>query len=133
MAEFGRFYGSILAHTGSEVFLIGDLKQPAEFERYGLETPAERNVLQQPYIKLVQRAGFQLEGERWWIDQEGEKLAQILVDSFLIFRNGSVSERLWRLVKAQSTVKDDGRLDASWLAHMPPGIWDIVRDSVLRC
>jgi hypothetical protein len=60
--------------------------------------------------------------------------------SSLVERNGSVSERLWRLVVhrgATDDVADDTPLpevvDANWLGDMPMPIWAIVRDTVLRC
>jgi hypothetical protein len=54
----------------------------------------------------------------------------------VIQRTGSVSERLWRLATGQS---DDSDIDppdviqARWLGELPPAIWQIVRDTVLRC
>lgn len=133
MAEVGRLVGAIIALTGDDIYLVGDCKEPCDFQRYGLEGPAERNVLAQPYIKLQRRGSFQLEGPRLHIDLEGEALPQLLVDSFLIFRNGSVSERLWRLCLQYSPEPVDGIVDADWLRHVPRGIWEIVRDTVLRC
>ncbi|MGH8582397.1 MAG: precorrin-3B C(17)-methyltransferase, partial [Gammaproteobacteria bacterium] len=55
---------------------------------------------------------------------------------FLIERNGSVSDRLWRLVTGvdeEDEAPEAEELDAQWLVQVPDRIWEIVRDSVLRC
>jgi hypothetical protein len=55
----------------------------------------------------------------------------------VIERNGSVSERLWRLVLAggDPDAEDEPRerIDARWLGEMPSPIWRMIRDTVLRC
>jgi hypothetical protein len=58
----------------------------------------------------------------------------------IIARNGSVSDRLWRLVlggdgdgDAYGDGDGGGVVDAGWLGEMPARVWGIVRDSVLRC
>jgi hypothetical protein len=133
MAQVGRLVGAIIAVSGDAIYLVGDCKEPCDFHRYGLEFPPERNVFAQPYVRLQARGDFQLEGPSLHIDLEGEKLPQLLVDSFLIFRNGSVSERLWRLCLQYCQEPVDGVIEADWLRHVPRGIWEIVRDTVLRC
>jgi hypothetical protein len=133
MAQVGRLVGAIIAVTADDIYLVGDCKEPCDFSRYGLSEPPERNVLARPYIKLQRRGDFQIEGLKLDIQLEGEALPQLLVDFFLIFRNGSVSERLWRLCLQYSPEPVDGVVDANWLKHVPRGIWEIVRDSVLRC
>jgi hypothetical protein len=87
------------------------------------------------------------------IDLEGEPLVRLLADRLVIARTGSVSERLWRLVIGESdddTGDDAGDaagdpaseraggsrsdvIPARWLGELPPAIWQIVRDTVLRC
>lgn len=133
MAQVGRLVGAIIAVTADDIYLVGDCKEPCDFSRYGLAEPPERNVLAQPYMKLQRRGDFQIEGLKLDIQLEGEALPQLLVDFFLIFRNGSVSERLWRLCLQYSPEPVDGVVDANWLRQVPRGIWEIVRDSVLRC
>ena len=69
-------------------------------------------------------------------ETEGEALAKLLVDAFVIPRTGSVSERLWRLVIGESDERDapvPAVISARWLAETPPHIWALVRDTVLRC
>jgi hypothetical protein len=133
MAQVGRLVGAIIAVTGDDIYLVGDTKEPCDFQRFGLENPPERNVLAQPYIKVQARGPFAIEGLRLEIDLEGEALPQLLVDTFLIFRNGSVSERLWRLCLQYCPEPVNAVVPAHWLRHVPRGIWDMVRDSVLRC
>jgi hypothetical protein len=71
------------------------------------------------------------------MDLESEELASTLAHRFVIERNGSVSERLWRLVlhRGDTDAEDEpeGVVDARWLGEMPAPIWQVIRDSVLRC
>lgn len=133
MAQVGRLVGAIIAVSGEDIYLVGDCKEPCDFNRYGLENPLDRNVLLQPYIKMQKRGAFQIEGPTLRIGLEGEALPQLLVDTFLIFRNGSVSERIWRLCLQYCPEPVNGVIDADWVRHVPRGIWEIVRASVLRC
>ena len=134
MAHIGRLAGAILVSTEGRHYLIGDCKVPCDFEAEGFMPPvADRNVLEQPYVAIEALRPVVFRDAVCLSQIEGERLAQRLVDSFLIFRNGSVSERLWRLVLAQSKKDAEGYYDVNWLMMMPHGIWDIVRDQVLRC
>jgi hypothetical protein len=70
------------------------------------------------------------------VDVEGEALARLLVDRFVIERNGSVSDRLWRLVTdptRENRAVLDGSIDARWLGEIPTEIWHMVRETVLKC
>jgi len=64
------------------------------------------------------------------MESEGEELAQLLARRFIIQRNNSVSNRLWNVVTCDS---DEGAVDARWLEQMPDEVWNVVRDSVLKC
>ncbi|MGH2652490.1 MAG: precorrin-3B C(17)-methyltransferase, partial [Actinomycetota bacterium] len=60
----------------------------------------------------------------------------LLARRFLIERNGSVSDRLWRLVigaDEEGEGPEEDEIDAQWLAEVPNRVWEIVRDTVLRC
>ena len=70
------------------------------------------------------------------LEVEGDALPRLLADAFVIPRTGSVSERLWRLVTGESDESDAPPPDViftRWLGELPPAIWHIVRDTVLRC
>ncbi len=133
MAYVKRLKGCMIAVTEGKFYMIGDIKEPCAFEAYGLRTPAERNVLEQPYILLEALGPVNLEGPRLLTSVEGEALAQRLVDIFMIMRNGSISERLWRMILSYAKEVEPQAYDILWLTSMPAGIWDIVRDQVLRC
>ena len=60
-------------------------------------------------------------------------LARRLTDFLVIKRNGSVSERLWRLVIQPEVNEGKPEIDARWLGELPPAIWQIVQDRVLKC
>lgn len=133
MARIGRLAGAILAETKGEYFLIGNLKEPCDFARAGFEPPGEIDALKTPYRRLTSRGDAndpRLTGQCLLMELEGEELAQRLAACFVIQRNGSISERLWRLVTQGS---DQPVIQARWLAEMPSAIWQIVQDAVLRC
>jgi len=135
MARVGRLAGAILAETGGEFFLIGNTKEPCDFHAAGFEPPGEIDALKHRYIRLVPRGPIELAEPYLVFELEGERLAALLGEQLLIERNGSVSERLWRLVMDPEGQDDprQGEVDARWLAEIPAPIWRIVRDTVLRC
>ncbi len=134
MAKIGRLAGAILAETAGRFYLVGDCKVPCDFEAEGfMPPPADRSVLTAPYIVLEALGPYTFREPCLSSQLEGEPLAQRLVDSFLIFRNGSVSERLWRYVISQSKKDEAGAYKVDWLMEIPHGVWEMVRDQILRC
>ena len=65
------------------------------------------------------------------METQGEQLAELLFKRFVILRNHSVSDRLWRVVTSEKT--QDNKVNARWLEQMPDEVWEIVRESVLKC
>jgi hypothetical protein len=128
--------GAILAETRGECFLVGNLKEPCDFEKQGFEKPAEMDAVKHPYVRLTTKRELSLFGPFLLVDCEGESLARLLAERFVIERNGSISERLWRLVTDPSGEEEplpkEG-LSCQWLVEVPKEIWQVVRDSVLRC
>ena len=136
MARVGRLAGAILAETGGRFFLIGNTKEPCDFEAAGFEPPKAIDALKRPYIPLSARRTVEISPPCLTLDLEGEQLAATLAERLLIERNGSVSERLWRLLMdpdGQDELPLDQPVDVRWLGEMPAPIWNIVRDTVLRC
>lgn len=136
MARVGRLAGAILAETGGEFFLVGNTKEPCDFEAAGFESPGEIDVLERRYIRLAARREVELAAPYLTLDLEGEALAALLAERLLIERNASVSDRLWRLLidpSGQEELPEDEAVDARWLTEIPAHIWGIVRDTVLRC
>jgi hypothetical protein len=136
MARVGRLAGAILAETGGEFFLVGNTKEPCDFEAAGFESPGEIDALERRYIRLAPRRAIELAAPYLRLDLEGEALAALLAERLLIERNASVSDRLWQLLmdpSGQEEVPEDEAVDARWLAEIPAPIWGIVRDTVLRC
>lgn len=135
MARVGRLAGAILAETGGDYFLIGNLKEPCDFAAVGFETPKEVDAMKQAYIRLTVKHEALIACPYLIIDFEGEALARLLGERLLIERNGSVSERLWRLIMDPGGREEVSELptNAHWLAEVPAEIWQIVRDAVLRC
>jgi hypothetical protein len=129
MARIGRMAGAIVAQTGGVYYLVGDTKEPCDFTAHGfVAPPAERSPVQQPWVRLQVRGEPRLQAALH-MDVEGEALPEMLAHRFLIRRNGSVSERLWNVV----TEHHDTAAPVTWLHAMPAPVWDIVRDTVLRC
>jgi hypothetical protein len=135
MARVSRMAGAILAETRGEFFLIGNIKEPCNFEKQGFEKP-RGDAMNCPYVRLTAKHELLIAAPFLVVDFEGESLARVLAERFLIERNGSVSERLWRLVTDPSGEEEplpkEG-LICQWLVELPSEIWQIVRDSVLRC
>jgi hypothetical protein len=137
MASVGRLAGALLAETGGQYYLVGNTKVPCDWAASGFEPPpVEVDALLRPFIRLSPLRAIELGTPRLALDVEGEALPRLLAERFLIDRTGSVSERLLRLVLGQSDEDAEPSADvvaARWLADLPKPIWDIVRDTVLRC
>ena len=137
MARVGRLGGAILAETQGAYYLIGNTKAPCDFRAAGFEPPDEVELVKGVYLRLKPLREVKVEAPVMLLDVEGEELAKKLVHRFVIDRNGSVSERLWRLVYSPDDPLDDAETpverDARWLGDIPEPIWQLVRDSVLRC
>jgi hypothetical protein len=140
MARVGRLAGALLAETQGEYFLVGNTKAPCSWGDAGFEPPAV-DPSAAPFVKMVARRPIELSSPHLTMSLEGEALARTLAQRFLVERNGSVSERLWRLVLQGGVPDDDApeapeppaSIDANWLAEIPAPFWKIVRDTVLRC
>ena len=135
MAKVSRLAGALLAQTSDRYFLIGDLKQPCDWASHGFETPREApNGLNPPYIELTVVGRVTHTEPGLHLTLEGESLASVLAQRFLIRRNGSVSERLWELVTEPSPLATAVPVvEADWLSQMPEEVWNVVRDAMLRC
>lgn len=139
MARVGRLAGAILAETGGDHFLIGNPKQPCDWRAAGFEPPGELDARVRPVVRLLRCGTPVLAAPVLELDVEGEALAQLLADRLVIARTGSVSERLWRLVTGRGDEFDDvdqappATVPARWLGELPAAIWQIIRDTVLRC
>ncbi|MGB4069913.1 MAG: precorrin-3B C(17)-methyltransferase [Nitrospira sp.] len=136
MALIGRLAGAILAETGGQFFLVGNPKEPCDFVAVGFECPGVINAMERPFISLSPLRSVQIPQPYLTMTVEGEGLARLLVDRFVIQRNGSVSDRLWRLVtdpKQEDRAVSGGTINAQWLGEIPAEIWHIVRETVLKC
>jgi hypothetical protein len=120
MARVGRIAGALLIESGESWFLVGNPKEPCDLIEGNLDAP---------FVRALAVSGFELNGSWWIVDGEGEALAREIAQRLVIERNGSVSERLWRLI----TDGAQGEVDARWLTAMPMRVWQVVRDTVLRC
>lgn len=134
MIELYRLAGSILIKSKNQFYLLGNLKEPCNLNQYGFEQ-VDFDALQIPYLKLniydesktifFRDPIFILSNSEL---RDIEAILQNLSDKLLIKRNGSVSERLWNLLKNYQKDKN-----ISWIIDIPQEIWDIVRDNVLKC
>lgn len=136
MARVGRLAGAILAESKGRYFLIGNTKEPCDFRSQGFEPPVAIDAQKQAYVALTVTGAARIGPPCLRLALEGEALARLLARRFLIERNGSVSDRLWRLVigvDEEDEVPEAEEIDAQWLAQIPDRVWDLVRDTVLRC
>jgi hypothetical protein len=109
--------GAIVVESGAAQWLVGNPKEPCA------EVP---DSLESPYVRAL-TTPVPLTGALDVDDGDGETLARAVAARLVIQRNGSVSERLWRLVSG------DGATRLQWLVDVPATVWEIVRDTVLRC
>jgi len=131
VSKIYRLAGAILAETNGEYYLVGELKEPCDFEKHGFEKPSESDPDQPVKYKKLKRLGLvSVEEERLEMETQGEELAELLFNRFVIPRNYSVSDRLWRVVTVK---KKNGITDARWLEQMPNEVWEIVRENILKC
>jgi hypothetical protein len=136
-----RLSGALLIETamhGEKAwFLAGDTKVPCDFAAAGFERPAERDPRAVPYVRLMPSGTPAPSGACLVLNLDGEIAARAVAERLLVPRNGSVSERLWRLILGQDEDDDPGvgpgELDARWLGEIPPQVWAVVREAVLKC
>jgi hypothetical protein len=140
MATVGRLAGGVLAQSGQVHYFVGNPKEPCDWAAAGFEPPGEIDALVRPYVRLSATRSIQIATPCLQLslspELAGEALPRLLSASFAIERTGMISERLWRLVIGESDELEcppGAVIDASWLVTVPPAIWAIVRDGVLRC
>ncbi len=103
-ARIGRWMGAVVVEARGVPVMVGEPKEPCVFTPpVPLSSPLEVD------------------------DRDAHELAAILLPKLTIARNHSVSERLWRLIT------HEGAARAQWVVDMPAHVWEIVRDTVLRC
>jgi hypothetical protein len=137
VSRVGRLAGAILVETGGDHYLVGNLKRPCDFAAAGFEKPAaEIDALARPFVRLARSGPLAVPGPWLELGLEGEPLLQALSARLLIERNGSVSDRLWRLILSpdpDATVDPDAVIQARWLGEVPAHLWQLVRDTILKC
>ena len=142
MNHVSRLGGALLLDSDGHHFLVGDLKRPCDFAAAGFVPPAAPiDALARPFIPLARTDAPRVVAGPW-LDlgdhSSVEALALVLSQRLVITRNGSVSDRLWRLIlspdpEADEIPPESAVIDARWLAEMPGPLWQIVRDTVLKC
>jgi hypothetical protein len=140
-AHVSRLAGAILLENASRFFLIGNTKEPCDWLQSGFNQPTEIDPMKNAFIELKPVGNRRAEAALPSISMSPnghspEALAKVMASRFLIQRNGSVSERLWRVVTGESDEAElapETKIDATWLVEMPDGVWQVVRDAVLKC
>ena len=139
IARGTRLAGAVLLEGAGQFFLVGNTKQPCDWSSAGFAAPPASAAGQNPVMALSPVRPVQIESPCLlfdWKDGAAESLAELLANRLLIQRNASVSERLWRLVTGEHEEQNEpfsNELDASWLVRMPEAVWNIVRETVLKC
>ena len=133
MSKVGRFHGALLAESDGVFYMIGDLKEPADYVRAGFVDPGEWQPLQSQFVSLNVARAPVIAPPYFTSILEGDELARKLFHRLVIKRNGSVSERLWNLIFDAREYEGRKVIDADWLLQMPDEIWEIVQEQVLRC
>lgn len=137
-ARITRLAGAILLEAGETYFLIGNTKEPCNWAEAGFLAPEKIDAVHCPFLPLTPVRALQVGAPciRLECDTTPAGLAELIAARFVIARNGSVSDRLWRLVTGETELAASAHhqeIDGTWLATIPDSIWTIVRDAVLRC
>lgn len=133
MAKVGRFCGAVLIESSGAFYIVGDLKTPADYGAAGFVDPGELSPVENRFVRLEVSGAPKMKPPYFECRLEGEELARTLFHRLVIKRNGSVSERLWRLIFEAEENAGQDVIDAAWLTEMPDEIWEIVQQQVLRC
>lgn len=136
MARIGRLAGAILVESEGRYFLVGNPKEPLDLPAAGFSPPAAPiDAMARPWIELEPRRPVALAAPVLEVPIEGTAVAARIARQLVIPRNGSVSDRLWRLIIGITDDEDEvpDVTDAAWLATVPDRVWAIVTSSVLRC
>ncbi len=136
IAHIGRIAGAILLECEGSYLLIGNTKVPCDWPQQDFVAPAEIDALKNP-VQPLERCSSQPAplGPNYLTitlspNQTKEDAANIIASRFLITRNGSISDRLWNLILGEDPAPET---EATWLLTMPDRLWQIVRETVLRC
>lgn len=137
MVKIGKLAGGLLARTGDDFYLVGELKVPCDWTAAGFQDPGEIAALERHYLKLTPLPGTNPEIAEPYLELSseisGDALGKLLYERMVIQRNASVSERIWDLIF--DAEENEGRtvVNVDWLAEIPGEIWEIVRDQILTC
>ncbi|PKA14975.1 precorrin-3B C(17)-methyltransferase [Leptospira haakeii] len=131
----GRIGGSILYQNEEDYYLIGKLKRPIELETFGFYNPTEQD---QKWVKLNIKDRSILSQNQFdlLISFPSEGSPKEIYDLFSIYRNSSISERLWNYVldNSKKTLWQNKKYaDARWLGHSPKQVWSSFRENILKC
>ncbi len=138
-ATLSRLAGAMLLAGGQEFYLIGNTKEPCDWAAIGLSKPAEGEAAMSRVRRLHRVSEMPVSYKPCGSvvsSQSVEAIAEALAARLLIVRNASFSERLWRIVTGASdenNVAADEAPDVSWLVQMPDHVWEIVRETALKC
>lgn len=140
MARLGRLAGALLLQCDNPqeqgYYLVGDTKEPCKFPEHGFERPASLDGEPQPFVKLKVIGPVKMNDFYVELPASGEAGVKAIADRLLIVRNCSVSERMWRILTNPEQIEPPpttSPVDGAWLMAMPLVVWNIVRDTVLRC
>jgi hypothetical protein len=137
VSRVGRLAGALLAETDGSYYLVGNLKRPCDFPAAGFEKPpGEIDAITAPYLRLARSGPLVVPGPWLTLAVEGEDLPRLLAARLLVERNGSVSDRLWRMILSDDPDQElagSDQVDARWLGEVPAHVWRVVRETVLRC
>ncbi|TGJ99478.1 precorrin-3B C(17)-methyltransferase [Leptospira semungkisensis] len=131
----GRIGGAIVFKNVNSFYLIGKFKQPTDLKEFGFyDIPEQENKLVTLIAKdeeIVDKLKFDA-----LISLPNSTTPEFIYDLFVIYRNSSVSERLWNYVLDNSNKiqwKGTEYVDARWLGNSPKQVWSVFRETILKC
>ncbi|MFZ8932473.1 MAG: precorrin-3B C(17)-methyltransferase [Bacteriovoracaceae bacterium] len=133
-STLGLLEGALILNSKDKLFLIGEFKTPCNLDDWGLEV---LEVYKEGKIRELKKKDHYKEIEMNYLcTGEGIELAFNLYEKMAIKRNNSISTRLRKLIEDKSQrveVNNQEYFDIRWLCLNPVGVWEMIREEVLKC
>lgn len=133
MAKVGLIHGAFLVESEGHFYQVGDVKEPANYEKFGFVTPESFDPMQQNFVELEICGEPKISEPCLSFKDDGEDFCNKLHQRLVIKRNASTSVRMWYLFFDAEEYAGQKVIDLQWLMEIPEEIWEIIQDEVWTC
>ncbi|EKR71564.1 precorrin-3B C(17)-methyltransferase [Leptospira noguchii] len=135
LAYIGRLGGAVLFKTLEKFYILGRLKNPICFEKYGFQDPGEyyNKYFELKVLDPEKVLNFSFESLMFLPNQI---LPEVIYEKLIIHRNSLISERILSYVYDKSEkvfLNGQEYTNISWLGLVPLEVWNLVRGILLKC